>query len=130
MTIIELFFVALYLGVGFLFGNYGFHQYGWLGAITGFGIGAFGVILIVKGIARIESIFYRPLPVCRNNVCQGNDYKYVHNQQGIVVCRCKCGSDYILNGRRFGEITPEGAFHPYMKRAMFGKWIPDSESEE
>ena len=129
MSLIELAFAGLNVGAGLTCGYYGYREYGVVGAVVG-GIGApVGLILLVEGIGRLGVAWHRRKPVnpiCKNGICQSDDYRCVDLWNHHLKYQCKCGTTYVAKGRQFLEVLPDGTLKPFMRKRRFGDWEPDA----
>jgi hypothetical protein len=53
-------------------------------------------------------------PTCLNGCCQDKDYKWVRSENGLPICKCKCGVEYLADGNRFWIIDADGSRRPFM----------------
>jgi hypothetical protein len=132
MTLIELIFFLVNLGIVVSACMVGAHWYGPVGAIVG-GIGAIAALVAfygtVFGVAACLDRCFPRRPKCRNGRCGLGDYKWLPREDGFSAYRCKCGCWYIMNGRRFLELLPDGTTKPFMRRTVFGCWKRDDARE-
>jgi hypothetical protein len=80
-------------------------------------------------------LFFYPFPFCRRGKCHSiEDYRWYIDAifgrvgRGVYLYKCKCGDEYIREGKRFMEILPDGTKRPYKKLVSFRKWADDLDS--
>lgn len=124
MTAIELlvFILRLCLSIGLAIGLWNAHP------ILG-GIGGIGLFLAFPRLATIlvGRLGDKPIgkPVCLNGSCQNDDYVWTRSEEGLPICKCKCGIEYVLDGNRFLKIDPAGQRQPYMVWSRKDGWTVD-----
>lgn len=79
-------------------------------------------------------LLFFPFPPCCRGQCGSID-EYTWNMGRIFGYErwriyhywCKCGDEYIREGRRFYQVLPDGTRKPYLKLIGFRKWQADPE---
>ena len=128
MTLIELGFACLCLFFGVTAGYIGYGVAGSTGAIVGAGAGFGGFYLLILAFSLLNSVWQWLCPLrpnCRNGICQASDYKRVEICEGCLVYQCKCGMMYMLKGRQFLELLPDGTHKQFMRKRILGGWEHD-----
>jgi hypothetical protein len=132
MTLIELFFFALYAGVAAFVARWGAHRYGWLGGVGGFLVGFLGLWVGLSFLADVSNFFIGiiysgrpPRPACGTGKCHSRDYKFENLGNGQYGYRCQCGLHYRKRGRRFLELQIDGSVRPYRIWKAFRGWFPE-----
>jgi hypothetical protein len=128
MTLIELFFIVLYILLGAIGAMWGANRYGWLGGLAGFFVVVVGVPAVLEFLRYLVEMIYegRPrYPACRSGKCHSRDYRYCRLEDGHQGLICHCGSRYRKRGRRFLEVQTDGSVRPYMIWKAFRGWFPD-----
>jgi hypothetical protein len=133
MTLIELFFFALYAGLAAIVAMWGAHRYGWLGGVGGFLVGFFGLWAGLSFLADASNFFIGiiysgrpPRPACRSGKCHSRDYMFESLGSGQYGYRCQCDLHYRKRGRRFYEVQPDGSVRPYMVWRPFRGWFQEN----
>jgi len=119
--------IVIALAVGVKWG------YGWsLLALPLSFFGFIGALLLIGMVAvLIERGWF---PRCHNGVCTGDwrtmfgDYELAQFGDNFGF-RCKCGFEYMKEGRRFMRRRPDGSLEPYMVWKPFRGYVPDDGAE-
>ena len=117
VTLIELLVVVVWLFSIVSFASWGHNQASWFGLILGIAVGAIAPVLVISGLAFIESFLWGGIPripQCRNGVCNKDDYKIVELKDGEFTFQCRCGNYYDKQGRRFVEVDKDGTIRDYL----------------
>jgi hypothetical protein len=76
-----------------------------------------------------------PFPPCQNGKCHDiTDYEWPIGlifgrvKWGVYRYRCRCGDEYIREGRVFYLLQSDGSKKPYMALTGFRKWTPTEDS--
>ncbi|MCE5279165.1 MAG: hypothetical protein ABFD92_08730 [Planctomycetaceae bacterium] len=129
MTLIELIFFLLNIGLGVLGSMFGGKYFGLVGYIGGFIVGALSLFSVGTLLAYLEGQLYsgRPeIPPCRTE--GSSDYR-VEQFEGQWVRKCPhCGKQYRKKGRRFQEVMPGGAIRPFLIWRAFRGWFPEEDA--
>jgi len=64
-------------------------------------------------------------PPCCNRCCNDDDYKWTRSENGLPICKCKCGYEFVADGNRFLKIDSEGQKRPYMAWSKKEGWVKD-----
>ncbi len=90
------------------------------------------LLLWVLSLMRIILIF--PLPPCKQGLCRGIDgytwvmgHIYGRERRGTFHYWCKCGDEYVREGKRFFYVCPDGTRQIYMTLVGFRKWQFESQ---
>ena len=121
MTAIEfLFFVLrLCLSIGFAIGLWSVHPI--LGGAAGIGL----FLAFPRLVTILVGCFGdKPIgkPFCSNGCCQNDDYVWTRSEEGLPICKCKCGMEYVVDGNHFLKIDSAGQRRPYMVWSRKGEW--------
>ena len=99
-----------------------------VGSLLGFLIAS--VLTWAIWLGRI--LLFYPFPACRLEKCRGiEDYRWSMDAifgrvgRGVYLYSCKCGDEYIREGKRFMEILPDGNKRPHKILVGFRKWVDD-----
>ena len=111
MSAIELLFfvLRLCLSICLAIGVWNVHPI--LGGIAGIGLFLAFPRLVTILVGRLGDE-PRGKPVCSNGCCQNDDYSWTRSDEGLPVCICKCGIEYVADGNRFLKIDSAGQRHP------------------
>jgi hypothetical protein len=89
------------------------------------------VFLLVWAFLLGRLLLFFPFPPCRNGECRGIiAYQwpigsiYGRVQWGVYDYWCRCGDEYIREGKRFFRVLPDGSKKPYMTLTGFRTWTP------
>lgn len=99
--------------------------------VVGFVVGFAGAVVLTWAIIRVRVHVFFSYPTCRQGLCSGIEcYAWPKGTiygrvRGGYLYRCKCGEQYIRDGRKFMSVGPEGARMPYKKLIGFHKWADD-----
>ena len=106
--------------------------WGTIGAVVGFILGISGAFLLTWGFLLGRTLLLFPFPPCRQGRCaRYKDFTwkrgtiYGRQSDGTYLYRCKCGDQYLREGRRFVAILSDGTRQPYKKLVAFRTWIDD-----
>ena len=140
-SVFRLISVWFCLAIGVIFGRLLGNQLenlcGLAGCWAGYIIG-FMAVLIIIWLAFLGHISLFPrFTTCRKQKCHRiHDYGWpigaIYGRVGWGVYRfgCRCGDEYICEGKKFLEILPDGTKRPYKKLIGFRKWADDLDSQE
>jgi uncharacterized membrane protein len=132
VTLIELGFLILFIGLFEVCMAWAYHRYGWRGiaGVVG-GFVAFYVVLplvVGVGFVYLMALIYTGnpyYPACRTGKCQRFDYQRRRLFNGEYALFCQCGGRYRKRGRRFLEVQGDGFVNRYMIWKAFRGWFPD-----
>ena len=90
-------------------------------------------VLLLIWVLTLGNLLLRfPFPPCRQGRCRTIDaYTWI---RGRIYGRekwntyhywCRCGDEYVREGKRFFQVLPDGTKKPYMMLAGFQKWEND-----
>jgi hypothetical protein len=138
-SLVRLVSVWFCIAVSVLFGSFlGKHLekiYGIAGRWTGYIIGILAVFILIWLVLLGRILLFFPFTTCRKQKCHGiKDYGWpigaIYGRVGWGVYRygCRCGDEYIRQGRRLMELLPDGTKRPYKKLIGFRKWADDLDS--
>jgi hypothetical protein len=67
----------------------------------------------------------RPLdkPTCTSDRCDNEDYIWTRTSDGKLVCQCKCGHEYVMDGKRFLTVDSNDTIKPYKRWSEQDGWI-------
>jgi len=106
-------------------------RWGWPGALLGLPLGFIGILGGLNIIAMVGVLIERDwLPRCHQGVCSG-DWRTMFGDYDIVRFgddfgyRCRCGIEYMKEGRRFMRRRPDGSLEPYMVWTWPRGYVPD-----
>jgi hypothetical protein len=90
--------------------------------------GVFKILIagIVRLLAKGWNFIFPLRPRCLRGCCDSDDYLYKKTSSQGVWFECKCGGQYLIEGRSFREVTLHGEIRPYMKKIGLGKWVSDA----
>jgi hypothetical protein len=101
----------------------------WIGYPVGFVV----VFLLAWAVLLGRILLLFPFPSCRHGKCHSiDDYTwnwgslFGREAWGVYYYKCKCGHQYIREGKRFMEILSDGTKCPYKKLIGFRKWTDDT----
>ena len=87
------------------------------------------VLLVVWASSLGRLLVFFPFPPCRRGQCRDIDaYTWVkgriygREKWGMYHYWCKCGDEYIREGKRFLQVLPDGTRQAYMALVGFRKW--------
>jgi hypothetical protein len=90
------------------------------------------VFLFVWAVSIGRLLLFFPFPSCCNGKCRDITayewrigYIYGRKEWGVYHYRCRCGDEYIREGKRFLRVLPDGSKEPYMILTGFRKWEKD-----
>jgi hypothetical protein len=89
-------------------------------------VGVFVVVWLVRLLAKGWNFIFPLRPRCLRGCCDSDDYLYKKTSSQGVWFECKCGGQYLIEGRSFREVTLHGEIRPYMKKIGLGKWVSDA----
>jgi hypothetical protein len=128
MNLFELIFFILCIVCGLVVGNWFWNHFGLLYSPSGFLLGFFAIIGGIKLLQLWLEFWHKvfPLrPICQENVCLSDDYRWQHNKDGAKIFKCECGVLFLSEGKRFMRILPDNSLSPYMKRGFLRVWKRD-----
>jgi hypothetical protein len=134
-TLIELFLVVAFVGVGIAVSNTAGKSYGLLGYAGGLIAGTIGACCVFFALGfcfafTFELLTGRPTyPICSNGKCRygessESDYR-LEDSSGQLIARCRCGIGYVKKGRRVAQIHADGTQSPYMIWKPLRGWFRD-----
>jgi hypothetical protein len=129
LTLIELNACCVLLAGGLAVAVAAARRYGWLGGLIGFFVGLLvwaGVLALLITAGEALWLAGARLPRCHSGLCRTTAHYDVVNAEGTWVLRCRCGRDYVREGRRFLERLPDGTIQPYMVHRPFRGWFRDT----
>ncbi|WP_124327403.1 hypothetical protein [Desulfonema ishimotonii] len=90
------------------------------------------ILLLLWAISLGRLLIFFPFPSCRQKKCNNiNDYTWTMGQiygrekWGVHRYWCRCGDEYVRQGKRFMRILPDGTKQPYMILGSFRNWQTD-----
>jgi len=132
MTMPRLIGTTIWIACGAILGSFLGNRWGAFGYIFGFLAGFLSASVLTWLILVTQNLFLMPFPECRRGKCHSfRDYVwkrgtiYGREKGGIFRYRCKCGDEYIRDGKRFMQVLSDGTTRPY-KRYEHGKWVDDT----
>jgi hypothetical protein len=132
ITLPRLLAIVFWMSVGVLLANQLPRSWGLVGHVVGFAIGFAGAVVLTWAIVVGRILVFMPYPICRQGRCSSmKEYSwpkgtvYGKTNSGEYRYRCKCGDQYIRDGRRFMAVGHDGAKLPYKKLVGFHKWADD-----
>ena len=139
-TLIELFLVVAFVGVGVAVAISAGDRYGFLGYAGGMVAGTIGACCAFFAVGfcfafTFEILTGRPTyPVCSNGKCRDgeaseSDYR-LEDSSGQLVARCRCGVAFVKKGRRVAQMHADGSKTPYMIWKPLRGWFPDAADVE
>lgn len=107
-------------------------RWGWPGLAAAFPLGICLGACIVEVLWRLL-VFLRPWPQCRRGNCrQSTDYLYPEGslygydeEAQAWRLKCRCGDQYLFDGKRFMELTKDNRRLPYKRLVGLRKWTDD-----
>jgi hypothetical protein len=124
MTAIELLFFLIRLGLSLGLGAVLWRFHPILGLVAGVGVFMVTPKLTTFLVNRFGDM-PRGKPPCSNGRCRDDDYAWVRSIDGMPVCRCNCGIEYVVSGRRIMRLDAEEHRHPYLIWNGKEGWVVD-----
>jgi hypothetical protein len=94
------------------------------------------VLLFVWALALGRLLLLFPFPPCRQGKCRSIDAYtwmmgrlYGREKWSTYHYWCKCGDEYIREGKRFMQVLPDGTRQAYMKLVGFRKWQAETKPQ-
>lgn len=132
LTLPRLIVTAIWIASGVVLSSLLGRAWGTFGYVFGFLVGVVIVILLTWIIILSRNLLLMPFPVCRSGKCRTfRDYTwkrgtlYGREKGGIFRYRCRCGDEYIRDGRRFLQVLSDGTTRPYKKYEGGNQWVDD-----
>ncbi len=128
MTMIELAVFLVNLLIAAQIAELGWRIGSWPGLIIGFPVG-FALLPVACWMLGKVLPEVPPRPTCPNGSCDHDDYEFPRSIGFRLVCRCKCGLEFVRVRRRFMRVGPSDTLYPYVVWKRKKGWVADPKGE-
>lgn len=109
------------------------HVFGAFGYVLGFLVAVVAGFLLTWLVLVTLNVWLNSRPDCRRGKCRTfRDYVwkrgtvYGRERDGTFRYRCRCGDEYVRDGRRLLELLKDGTTRPYKRYKGRGRWVSDT----